>query len=155
MTKTKDSKGEQPRLRYSDEELQEFRELIMKKLEKARHDLELLTDAFTGKNENDTLDTSPTFKVLEEGYSVMSKEENSHLASRQQKFINSLEAALIRIDSKTYGICRVTGNLISKERLRVVPHATLSIEAKLQQKPVSKFPVLPDSMKETTEQPEE
>lgn len=155
MIKKKESSKEQPKLRYSDEELQEFRELILKKLEKARHDLELLTDAFTGKNENDTLDTSPTFKVLEEGYSVMSKEENSHLASRQQKFINSLEAALIRIENKTYGICRVTGNLISKERLRAVPHATLSIEAKLQQKPVSRFPVLPDSMKETSEQPEE
>lgn len=147
MVKKTESTNEPVKVRYSDDELQEFRELIMKKLEKARHDLELLTDAFTGKNENDTLDTSPTFKVLEEGYSVMSKEENSHLAARQQKFIKSLEAALIRIENKTYGICRVTGNLISKERLRAVPHATLSIEAKLQQKPASKFPPLPESMK--------
>jgi DnaK suppressor protein len=155
MTTKSDSSKEQFKARYSDEELQEFRELIMKKLEKARHDLELLTDAFTGKNENDTLDTSPTFKVLEEGYSVLSKEENSHLASRQQKFIKSLEAALIRIENKTYGICRATGNLISKERLRAVPHATLSIEAKLQQKPVSKFPPLPESMKQQDEEKEE
>jgi DnaK suppressor protein len=146
--------NQQAKARYTDQELQEFRELIMKKLEKARHDLELLTDAFTGKNENDTLDTSPTFKILEEGYSVMSKEENSHLASRQQKFIKSLEAALIRIENKTYGVCRVTGNLISKERLRAVPHATLSIEAKLQQKPTSKFPPLPESVK-SDEEPEE
>jgi DnaK suppressor protein len=146
--------NQQAKARYTDQELQEFRELIMKKLEKARHDLELLTDAFTGKNENDTLDTSPTFKILEEGYSVMSKEENSHLASRQQKFVKSLEAALIRIENKTYGVCRVTGNLISKERLRAVPHATLSIEAKLQQKPTSKFPPLPESVK-SDEEPEE
>lgn len=120
--------------RYSEEELMEFRSIILKKLEKAKNDLELLTEAFTGKNENDTLDTSPTFKVLEEGYSVLSKEENSHLAARQQKFIKSLEQALIRIENQTYGLCRVTGNLISKERLRAVPHATLSIEAKLSQK---------------------
>lgn len=153
MAKKADN-NEQAKVRYTDEELQEFRELILRKLEKARHDLELLTDAFTGKNENDTLDTSPTFKILEEGYSVLSKEENSHLAARQQKFIKSLEAALIRIENKTYGICRVTGNLISKERLRAVPHATLSIEAKLQQKPASKFPPLPDSVK-TDEETEE
>jgi DnaK suppressor protein len=147
MTKKQTENNQEPRkARYSDAELQEFRELIMKKLEKARHDLELLTDAFTGKNDNDTLDTSPTFKVLEEGYSVLSKEENSHLAARQQKFIKSLEAALIRIENKTYGICRATGKLISKERLNAVPHATLSIEAKLNQKPASKFPPLPDNM---------
>ncbi len=152
MAKKTESSKEQPKARYSDEELQEFKDLIMRKLEKARHDLELLTDAFTGKNENDTLDTSPTFKVLEEGYSVMSKEENSHLAARQQKFIKSLEAALIRIENKTYGICRVTGNLISKERLRAVPHATLSIEAKLQQKPASKFPPLPENLKSDDQQ---
>jgi len=155
MTKKADSNKEQLKARYSDEELQEFREIIMKKLEKARHDLELLTEAFTSKNENDTLDTSPTFKVLEEGYSVLSKEENSHLASRQQKFIKSLEAALIRIENQTYGICRATGNLISRERLRAVPHATLSIEAKLQQKPVSKFPPLPESMKQQDEEKED
>ena len=119
--------------RYSDEELAEFREIIVVKLEKAREDLKMLTDAYSHANEHDTNDTSPTFKVLEEGYQVLSKEENSRLAARQQKFINSLENALIRIENKTYGICRVTGKLISKERLRSVPHATLSIDAKLNQ----------------------
>lgn len=117
--------------RYSDEELQEFKEIILKKLEKAKADLIMLTEAYTNKNENDTNDTSPTFKVLEEGNAVMSKEENSKLANRQEKFIASLENALVRIENKTYGICRETGKLISKERLRSVPHATLSIEAKL------------------------
>ena len=119
--------------RYSDEELEEFRELILQKLENAREDLKMLTDAYAHANEHDTMDTSPTFKVLEEGYQVLSKEENSRLAARQQKFINSLENALIRIENKSYGICRVTGKLISKERLRSVPHATLSIDAKLSQ----------------------
>lgn len=117
--------------RYSDEELQEFKEIILAKLDKARADLIMLTEAYTNKNENDTNDTSPTFKVLEEGNAVMSKEENSKLANRQEKFIASLENALIRIENKSYGICRETGKLISKERLRSVPHATLSIEAKL------------------------
>jgi len=119
--------------RYSKEELEEFRQIILEKLEKSSTDLELLTEAYTNNNENDTNDTSPTFKVLEEGYNVLSKEENSRLAARQQKFITNLENALIRIENGTYGICRVTGKLISKERLRSVPHATLSIEAKLQQ----------------------
>lgn len=119
--------------RYSKDELDEFRQLIMEKLEKARADLELLTEAYTNNSEHDTNDTSPTFKVLEEGYSVLSKEENSRLAARQQKFIANLENALIRIENGSYGVCRVTGKLISKERLRSVPHATLSIEAKLQQ----------------------
>lgn len=119
--------------KYSREELDEFQTIILEKLDKARIDLELLTEAYTNHNEHDTNDTSPTFKVLEEGYSVLSKEENSRLAARQQKFINNLENALIRIENGTYGICRVTGKLISKERLRSVPHATLSIEAKLQQ----------------------
>jgi len=123
--------------RYSDEELEEFRLIILDKLEKAKEDLKMLTDAYTHANEHDTIDTSPTFKVLEEGYQVLSKEENSRLAARQQKFINSLENALIRIENKSYGICRVTGQLISKERLRSVPHATLSIDAKLNQ-PVKK-----------------
>jgi len=122
--------NESSKERYTDEELQEFKEIIFKKLEKARKDLELLVEAFTIKNENDISDTSPTFKVLEEGHSVLSKEENSHLAARQQKFIKSLEAALVRIENKNYGICRATGKLISKERLRAVPHATLSIDAK-------------------------
>ena len=127
--KTADTK----KTRYSDEELEEFRVIITEKLEKAREDLKMLTDAYTHANEHDTSDTSPTFKVLEEGYQVLSKEENSRLAARQQKFINSLENALIRIENKSYGICRVTGKLISKERLRSVPHATLSIDAKLNQ----------------------
>ncbi|MBN2236178.1 MAG: TraR/DksA family transcriptional regulator [Bacteroidales bacterium] len=126
---TKNSKS--AKTRYSDEELQEFKELILAKLEKAKADLIMLTDAYTNKNENDTNDTSPTFKVLEEGNAVMSKEENSKLANRQEKFITSLENALVRIENKSYGICRETGKLISKERLRSVPHATLSIEAKL------------------------
>lgn len=124
---------ERARTRYSDEELNEFKVLILDKLEKARKDFILLTEAYTNHNEHDTNDTSPTFKVLEEGYQVLSKEENAKLAIRQEKFIQSLENALIRIENKTYGICRVTNKLISKERLRIVPHATLSIEAKLMQ----------------------
>lgn len=119
--------------RYTDEELEEFKVIILEKLEKARRDLKMLTEAFANSNEHDISDTSPTFKVLEEGYQVNSKEENSKLAARQDKFITALENALIRIENKTYGICRVTGKLISKERLRIVPHATLSIEAKLNQ----------------------
>ncbi len=123
--------------RYSDDDLQEFKDIILAKLEKARADLLMLTDAYKNKNENDTNDTSPTFKVLEEGNAVMSKEENSKLANRQEKFIASLEAALIRIENKSYGVCRETGKLIAKERLRSVPHATLSIEAKLNRPMVS------------------
>ena len=126
----KNIKEETVKTRYSDEELEEFKEIILKKLEKAREDLQLLTEAYTNHSEHDTNDTSPTFKVLEEGQQVLSKEENSRLAARQQRFINNLENALVRIQNKTYGICRVTGKLISKERLRAVPHATLSIEAK-------------------------
>ncbi len=128
-----DTSADTKKTRYSDEELEEFRAIITGKLEKAREDLKMLTDAYSHANEHDTADTSPTFKVLEEGYQVLSKEENSRLASRQQKFINSLENALIRIENKSYGVCRATGNLISKERLRSVPHATLSIDAKLNQ----------------------
>jgi len=116
--------------RYSDEELEEFKQIILKKLAKAHNDLKLLTESYTNGNEHDTSDTSPTFKVLEEGYQVFSKEENSKFAARQEKFIKSLENALIRIENKTYGICRVTGKLIPADRLRSVPHATLSIEAK-------------------------
>ena len=119
--------------RYSDEELLEFKEIILNKLEKARSDLKLLTEAYTNSDTAGISDTSPTFKVLEEGYQVLSKEENSKLASRQQKFITNLENALIRIENKSYGVCRVTGKMISKERLRSVPHATLSISAKLKQ----------------------
>ena len=119
--------------RYSDEELQEFKELIHRKLEKASEDYELLKSAITQSESNDTQDTSPTFKVLEEGASTLSKEEAGRLAQRQQKFIQHLQAALVRIENKTYGICRETGKLISKERLRAVPHATLSMEAKSRQ----------------------
>jgi len=117
--------------RYSDQELDEFKELITAKLAVALSDYDLLINTITHENDNDTQDTSPTFKVLEEGANTMSKESASELAQRQLKFIQHLKAALIRIDNKTYGICRETGNLISKERLRAVPHATLSIEAKL------------------------
>ena len=116
--------------RYSDEELQEFKTLILEKLEKARKDYDTLKAVSSGSDGNDIADTSPTFKVLEEGASVLSKEEAGRLAQRQAKFISHLEAALIRVENKTYGICRATGKLISKERLRAVPHATLSIQAK-------------------------
>ena len=116
--------------RYSDEELAEFKSLILDKLETARKDFEVLREAITQSSSNDTVDTAPTFKVLEEGASTLSKEESSKLAERQQKFIQHLEAALVRIENKTYGICRETGKLIPADRLRAVPHATLSMEAK-------------------------
>lgn len=119
--------------RYSNEELEEFKQIILVKLENAHADLKLLIEAFTNNNEHGTNDTSPSFKVLEEGNMVRSKEENAQMAVRQQKFIKNLENALVRIENKTYGVCRETGKLISKERLRSVPHATLSIEAKLRQ----------------------
>ncbi len=118
------------RTRYSDEELQEFKELIIDKLDKAQKDYDTLKAVISHSDDNDIQDTSPTFKVLEEGASVLSKEESGKLAQRQLKFIQHLKAALIRIENKTYGVCRETGKLISKERLRAVPHATLSIEAK-------------------------
>jgi len=120
--------------RYSDEELVEFKEIILQKLEKAKQDYELLKTTITHSESNDTEDTSPTFKVLEEGAATLSKEEAGRLAQRQLKFIQHLQAALVRIENKTYGICRETGKLISKERLRAVPHATLSIEAKQNQR---------------------
>jgi RNA polymerase-binding protein DksA len=120
--------------RYSTEELEEFRQIILEKLEKAKADLALLVEAYSNNSDADTNDTSPTFKVLEEGQQVLSKEENSRLADRQRRFMNNLEAALLRIENGTYGICRETGKLISKERLRAVPHATLSIEAKNKQR---------------------
>ncbi len=126
--------AEKEKTRYSDEELQEFKEIILKKLDKAKEDYELLKNAINHSESNDTDDTSPTFKVLEEGAATLSKEEAGKLAQRQLKFIQHLQGALIRIENKTYGICRETGKLIPKERLRVVPHATLSIEAKQQQK---------------------
>lgn len=121
------------RNRYSDQELLEFKTIILKKLEEARKDYDILKDTLSHKDDHGTDDTSPTFKLLEDGSDVLSREETAQLAGRQLKFIESLENALIRIENKTYGICRVTGNLISKERLRSVPHATLSIEAKLDQ----------------------
>ena len=123
----------QEKVRYSDEELAEFKELLLEKLARARKDLELLNDNVSGKG-NNADDTAPTFKLLEEGSNVLSKEENSQLAARQYKYIQNLENALIRIENKTYGVCRMTGKLIPKERLRAVPHATLSVEAKLGQK---------------------
>jgi len=126
--------AEKEKTRYSDEELEEFRQIIMDKLEKARKDYNLLKNAITHEESNDTEDTSPTFKVLEEGATTLSREEAGKLAQRQLKLIQHLEAALVRIENKTYGICRETGKLIPKERLRAVPHATLSIEAKQKQR---------------------
>ncbi|MDU8884838.1 TraR/DksA C4-type zinc finger protein [Yeosuana sp. MJ-SS3] len=117
-------------IRYSDKELAEFKELIQEKIKKAQHDLELIKSAYMNDHNNGTDDTSPTFKAFDEGSEVMSKESNSQLAIRQEKFIRDLKNALIRIENKTYGVCRVTGKLINKERLKLVPHATLSIEAK-------------------------
>jgi len=124
---------EKEKNRYSDEELIEFKTIINGKLEKAKADYELLKNAIDHSESNDTDDTSPTFKVLEEGAATLSKEEAGRLAQRQQKFIQHLQAALVRIENKTYGVCRESGKLISKERLRAVPHATLSIEAKNKQ----------------------
>jgi DnaK suppressor protein len=124
----------QEKTRYSDEELMEFRELIVAKIEKAKKDFDLLKKTLANQDGNDTQDTSPTFKVLEEGATVLSREEVGKLAQRQAQFIQHLQAALVRIENKTYGICRQTNKLISKERLRAVPHATLSIEAKNLQK---------------------
>ena len=117
-------------IRYSDADLAEFKALIQAKLEKAKNDLELIKSAYMNDLNNGTDDTSPTFKAFEEGSETMSKEANSQLAIRQEKFIRDLKNALIRIENKTYGICKVTGKLISKERLKIVPHATMSIEAK-------------------------
>lgn len=120
--------------RFTDAELLEFKEIIVKKMEKAERDLALLREQFANDMNNGTDDTSPQFKSFEEGASVMSKESNSQLAARQEKFIRDLKNALVRIENKTYGICRVTGKLIEPERLRLVPHATLSMEAKLKQR---------------------
>ncbi|MDR3046487.1 MAG: TraR/DksA C4-type zinc finger protein [Bacteroidales bacterium] len=127
------TENEQKNVRYSDEELEEFRVLITAKIAAARDGMGIYLDAYNNSG-NDTMDTSPTFKVLEEGNQVLSKEENSRLASRLEKYIQNLEAALIRIENKTYGVCRVTGQLIPKERLRSVPHATLSFDAKVNEK---------------------
>ncbi|MET2983574.1 TraR/DksA family transcriptional regulator [Aureibaculum conchae] len=116
--------------KYSDAELNEFKEIILKKIENAEEDLALIESAYKNDSNNGTDDTSPTFKAFEEGSETMSKESNVQLAIRQEKFIRDLKNALLRIENKTYGICRVTGKLIQKERLKLVPHATLSIEAK-------------------------
>ena len=116
--------------RYSDEELAEFKELILKKLEQAKKEYNELRASMTNSDGNDITDTAPTFKALEEGANTMAKEEDGRLAQRLMQYIQHLQAALIRIEKKTYGICRATGQLIPKERLRVVPHATLSVEAK-------------------------
>jgi len=118
------------KMRYSDADLAEFREIIVNKMEKAKIDLELIKSAYMNDLNNGTDDTSPTFKAFEEGSETMSKEANSQLAIRQEKFIRDLKNALFRVENKTYGVCKVTGKLISKDRLRIVPHATMNIEAK-------------------------
>ena len=117
-------------VRYSDQDLAEFKTLIEEKIEKAKSHLDLLKSSYMNDGNNGTDDTSPTFKAFEEGSETMSKEANTQLAIRQEKFIRDLKNALLRIENKTYGVCRVTGKLINKERLKLVPHATLSIEAK-------------------------
>ncbi len=118
------------KVRYSDEELEEFRQLILSKIESARALFDELVATLKNSDGNDTSDTSPTFKTLEEGANVLEREATARLAERQRKFIEHLQAALVRIDNKTYGICRATGKLIPKERLRAVPHATLCVEEK-------------------------
>jgi len=120
--------------RYTDEELEEFREIINEKLALAKRDYDQMMQALTNQDSNDVDDTSPTYKALEEGSVTQSKEEIISLAARQQKFIQGLRAALVRIDNKTYGVDRITGKLIPKERLRAVPHATLSVESKMAEK---------------------
>lgn len=120
--------------RYSDEELEEFREIINEKMALARRDYEQMMKTLTNQDSNDVDDTSPTYKALEEGSATQSKEEIITMAARQQKFIQGLKAALVRIENKTYGIDRITGKLIPKERLRAVPHATLSVESKMSEK---------------------
>ncbi|MBL4723950.1 MAG: TraR/DksA family transcriptional regulator [Lutibacter sp.] len=119
--------------KYSDSDLGEFKDIILKKIEHAEEDLALIKSAFKNDSNNGTDDTSPTFKAFEEGSETMSKEANVQLAIRQEKFIRDLKNALLRIENKTYGVCRVTGKLIQKERLKLVPHATLSIAAKKMQ----------------------
>ena len=122
--------GVDSNVRYADKDLEEFKALVQAKIKKAQHDLELIKSAYMNDHDNGTEDTSPTFKAFDEGSAVMSKESNSALAIRQEKFIRDLKNALIRIENKSYGVCRVTGKLINKKRLELVPHATLSIEAK-------------------------
>ena len=120
--------------RYSDEELVEFRDLILEKIRLAQRDYQQMMDVLTNKEGNGVDDTMPTYKILEEGSMTQTREELTNMAARQQKFIQGLQAALVRIENKTYGVCRVTGKLIPKERLRAVPHATMSIEAKFASK---------------------
>tara|TARA_B110000046_G_scaffold58449_2_gene65446 strand:+ start:2920 stop:3303 length:384 start_codon:yes stop_codon:yes gene_type:complete len=122
--------ADKEKTRYSDAELEDFKAIINSKLTEAKTDLDLLNDTMSLRDDNGTDDTSPNFKLIEDGSDVLSREETSQLAVRQEKFVKSLNDALIRIENHTYGICRVTNKLISKERLRIVPHATLSIEAK-------------------------
>jgi RNA polymerase-binding transcription factor DksA len=122
------------KVRYSDSDLERFRVIIESKIEKAQQDVELLKSAYMNDHNNGTEDTSPTFKAFDEGSQTMSKERNMQLAIRQEKFIRDLKNAIARIENKTYGVCRVLGKLISAERLNIVPHATLSIEAKNLQK---------------------
>ena len=119
---------------YTDEELEEFKTIILEKMALAKREYDQIMDELTHRSGNGIDDTMPTYKVLEEGSSTQTKEELTNMAARQQKFIQGLQAALMRIENKTYGICRVTGKLIPKERLRAVPHATLTIEAKMAQK---------------------
>ncbi|WP_396179191.1 TraR/DksA family transcriptional regulator [Flavobacterium sp.] len=116
--------------RYSDADLAEFKEIIINKINKAQADLNLIKSAYMNDLNNGTDDTSPTFKAFEEGSETMSKEANSQLAIRQEKFLRDLKNALFRVENKTYGVCKVTGKLINKDRLKIVPHATMSIEAK-------------------------
>ena len=120
--------------RYNDKDLEKFKVLIEEKIVEAKMDLELLKSSYMNNGNNGTEDTSPTFKAFEEGSETMSKEANAQLALRQEKFVRDLKNALIRISNKTYGVCRITGKLINKKRLKLVPHATLSIEAKNMQK---------------------
>jgi RNA polymerase-binding transcription factor DksA len=124
---------EKEKSRYSDVELQEFKAIILEKLSGARSELQYLAQTLSNPNDNGTDDTAGTFKVLEDGSATLEKEHINQLAARQKKFIENLEAALVRIGNKTYGICRETGKLIQKERLKAVPHTTLSMEAKLRQ----------------------
>ena len=126
--------SKEKKARFSDKELESFRILIEEKINKAQSDLELLRSAYMNDGNNGTNDTSPTFKAFEEGSETMSKEANTQLAIRQEKFIRDLKNAMVRIENKTYGVCRITGKLINKKRLLLVPHATLSIEAKNMQK---------------------
>jgi RNA polymerase-binding transcription factor DksA len=121
-------------VRYSDADLKGFKQIIEDKIIRAKEDLAMLKSSYMNNGNNGTDDTSPTFKAFEEGSETMSKEANVQLAIRQEKFIRDLNNALLRIENKTYGVCRVTGKLIQKERLKLVPHATLSIEAKNRQK---------------------